>query len=81
MTIAQQAQDTFAIISDLGFDKALILGNGGNGIISVELAASCPELIIFLIVNEMCVLELPDAKKWCLFSNDLYVKSQKKNSK
>ena len=78
MTIAQQARDAAAIISVMGFDKAIVFGSSGGGIISLELAALRPDLIDFLIVHEAPVVEiLPDAEKWRSFNNAIYIKSQK----
>jgi hypothetical protein len=82
MIIAQQAQDVAAIISDMGFDKAIVFGNIGDGNIPLELAATRSDLISFLIVHEVSLIEiLPDAKKWSLFNNNIYIKSQKEGWK
>src|ERR671918_2928097 len=61
MTVAQQARDAAAIIKAMGTDQAVILGRSGGAIIGLELAATKPKLIDFLIVHEAPVIELlPD---------------------
>ena len=52
MTVAQQARDAASVINKMGFDKAIIIGRSGGAIIGLELAATRPELIDFLIVHE-----------------------------
>ncbi|HEU4446371.1 MAG TPA: alpha/beta hydrolase [Nitrososphaeraceae archaeon] len=51
MTVAQQACDAASIIKAMGFDKAIVVGRSGGAIIGLELAATRPELIDFLIVH------------------------------
>ena len=78
MTVAQQARDAAAIIRAMDHDKALIFGSSGGGIISLELAATKPEEIDFLIVHELPVIELlpaADADKYRLFHHDIYMKN------
>jgi pimeloyl-ACP methyl ester carboxylesterase len=83
MTMAQQARDAAAIVSVMGFGKALVFGSsGGGGFIALELAASRPDLVNFLIAHEAPIIEvLPDAEKWRSLNNDIYVKSQKEGWK
>ena len=52
MTIAQQARDAASIVKAIGGGKALLVGRsgGGSAIIGLELAATMPEMINFLIV-------------------------------
>ncbi|MGH9953144.1 MAG: alpha/beta fold hydrolase, partial [Nitrososphaeraceae archaeon] len=45
MTVAQQSRDAAAIIKAMGYDKAFVFGSSGGGIISLELAATRPEVI------------------------------------
>ncbi len=78
MTVAQQARDAVAIIKAMGADKAIIFGSSGGGIIGLELAASMPHVIDFLIVHEAPVIEvLPDAERWRSFAHNIHVKSQR----
>ena len=79
MTVAQQARDAAAIIKAMGADQAVVLGRSGGAIIGLELAATKPELIDFLIVHEAPVIELlpdTDAKRWRTFVEEIYTKSQ-----
>ena len=63
MTVTQQARDAASIINTMGFDKAIVVGRSGGAIIGLELAATRPELIDFLIVHEAPVIELlPEPK-------------------
>ncbi len=50
MTVAQQARDAAAITKAMGAERGIVLGRSGGAIISLELAATRPELIEFLIV-------------------------------
>ncbi len=80
MTVAQQARDAVSIIKTTGFQKAIVLGRSGGATIALELAATRPELIDFLIVHEPPVIELlPDSdarRRWRAFVNEIYTKSQ-----
>jgi pimeloyl-ACP methyl ester carboxylesterase len=79
MSIAQQARDAASIIKDMGDGKAVVIGRSGGAIIGLELAATMPELIDFLIVYEAPVIEIlskTDAEKWRSFVNNIYRKSQ-----
>jgi pimeloyl-ACP methyl ester carboxylesterase len=76
MTVAQQARDAASIIKAMGFDKAIVVGRSGG----LELAATRPELIDFLIVHEAPVIELlpePKAQRWRTFVDEIYRKSQR----
>src|SRR5919109_1316989 len=67
MTVAQQARDAASIIKVMGVEKAIVLGRSGGAIIGLELGAARPEVIDFLIVHEVPVIELlPDsnAQRW-----------------
>ena len=80
MTVAQQARDAAAIIKAMGADKAVVLGRSGGAIIGLELAATKPELVDFLIVHEAPVIELlsnADAQRWRTFVHEIYTKSQR----
>jgi pimeloyl-ACP methyl ester carboxylesterase len=80
MTVAQQARDAASIIKEMGFDKAIVVGRSGGAIIGLELAATMPELIDFLIVHEAPVIELlpePKAQRWRTFVDEIYTKSQR----
>jgi pimeloyl-ACP methyl ester carboxylesterase len=80
MTVAQQARDAAAIIKAMGTDKAVVLGRSGGAIIGLELAATKPELVDFLIVHEAPVIELlsnADAQRWRTFVHEIYTKSQR----
>jgi pimeloyl-ACP methyl ester carboxylesterase len=64
----------------MGFDKAIVIGRSGGAIIGLELAATRPELVDFLIVHEAPVIELlpePKAKIWRTFVDEIYTKSQR----
>jgi pimeloyl-ACP methyl ester carboxylesterase len=83
MSVAQQARDAASIIKAMGNGKAIVVGRSGGAIIGLELAATIPEVIDFLIVHEAPVIEmLPkvDAEKWRSFFNDVYIKSQHEGS-
>ena len=72
------------IITAMGFENGVVVGRSGGAIISLELAATRPELINFLIVHEAPVIELlppTDAEKWRSFSLDIYAKSQREGWK
>jgi pimeloyl-ACP methyl ester carboxylesterase len=80
MTVAQQARDAASIIKAMGFDKAIVAGRSGGAIIGLELAATRPELIDFLIVYEAPVIELlpvPNAQRWRSFVDKIHTKSQR----
>jgi pimeloyl-ACP methyl ester carboxylesterase len=80
MTIAQQACDAASIIKEMETDKAVVAGRSGGAVIGLELAATRPELIDFLIVHEAPVIELlPKSKahKWRSFVDEIYIKSQR----
>jgi pimeloyl-ACP methyl ester carboxylesterase len=80
MTVAQQARDAASIIKANGVDKAIVVGRSGGAIIGLELAATRPELIDFLIVHEAPVIELlpePKAQTWRTFVDEIYAKSQR----
>lgn len=83
MSIAQQARDAASIIKHVGDGKAVVVGRSGGAIIGLELAATMPELIDFLIVYEAPVIEIlpkTDAEKWRSFVNNIYRKSQHEGS-
>lgn len=83
MTVAQQARDAASIIKAMGEGKAVVVGRSGGAIICLELAATMPEVIDFLIVYEAPVIKmLPegDAEKWRSFVYDIYTKSQREGS-
>jgi pimeloyl-ACP methyl ester carboxylesterase len=78
MRVVQQARDAASIINTMGFDKAIVVGRSGGAIIGLELAATRPELIYFLIVHEAPVIELlPESKaqRWRTFVDEIYTKS------
>ena len=80
MTVAQQARDAASIINTIGFDKAIVVGRSGGAIIGLELAATRPELIDFLIVHEAPVIELlPESKaqRWRTFVDEIYRKNER----
>ena len=73
MTVAQQARDAASVINTMRFDKAIVIGRSGGAIIGLELAATRPELVDFLIVHEAPVIELlpePTAQRWRAFVDD-----------
>ena len=83
MTVAQQARDAASIIKAMGVDKAIVVGRSGGAVIGLELAATRPELIDFLIVHEAPVIELlpePKAQRWRTFVDEIYVKNQREGS-
>lgn len=83
MSVAQQARDAASIIKAMGEAKAFVVGRSGGAIIGLELAATMPEVIDFLIVYEAPVIKmLPegDAEKWRSFVYDIYTKSQREGS-
>ena len=83
MTVAQQARDAASIIKAMGVDKAIVVGRSGGAIIGLELAATRPELIDFLIVYEAPVIELlpePKAQRWRTFVDEIYLKNQREGS-
>ena len=83
MTVTQQARDAASIINAVGDGKALVVGRSGGAIIGLELAATMPEMINFLIVHEAPVIELlpkSDAEKWRSFVYNIYLKSQREGS-
>lgn len=78
MSIAQQARDTASIIETIGEGKAIVVGRSGGAVIGLELAATRPELIDFLIVHEPPVIELlkeTEVQRWRSFVNEVYDKS------
>jgi pimeloyl-ACP methyl ester carboxylesterase len=83
MTVTQQARDAASIIKAMGVKKAIVVGRSGGAIIGLELAATRPELIDFLIVHEAPVIELlPDsnAQRWRTFVDEVYTKNQREGS-
>lgn len=77
MSIALQARDAASMIKAMEADKAIVLGSSGGGIIGLEMAASIPEMIEFLIVHEASVTEiLPSqvAEKWRSFHDGIHAK-------
>jgi pimeloyl-ACP methyl ester carboxylesterase len=83
MSVAQQARDAASIIKAIGVGKAIVLGRSGGAVIGLELAATRPEIIDFLIVHEAPVIELlPDsnAQKWRTFVDEVYTKNQREGS-
>jgi pimeloyl-ACP methyl ester carboxylesterase len=83
MTVAQQARDAASIIRAMGDGKAVVVGRSGGAIIGLELAATMPEVIDFLIVYEAPVIEIlpkADAEKWRSFVYNIYTKSQHEGS-
>ena len=74
MTVTEQARDAASIIKAIGVKKAIVVGRSGGAIIGLELAATRPELIDFLIVHEAPVIELlPDsnAQRWRTFVDEV----------
>jgi pimeloyl-ACP methyl ester carboxylesterase len=70
MSVAQQARDAASIIKAMGNGKPIVVGRSGGAIIGLELAATIPEVIDFLIVHDAPVIEmLPkvDGEKWRSF--------------
>ena len=83
MSTAQQARDAASIIKHMGDGKAVVVGRSGGAIIGLELAATMPEVIDFLIVYEAPVIEIlskTDAQKWRSFVNNVYRKSLNEGS-
>jgi pimeloyl-ACP methyl ester carboxylesterase len=83
MTVDQQARDAASIIKAMGVDKAIVVGRSGGAVIGLELAATRPELIDFLIVHEAPVIELlpePKAQRWRTFVDEVYTKNQREGS-
>jgi pimeloyl-ACP methyl ester carboxylesterase len=83
MTVAQQARDAAFIIKAMGVDKTIVVGRSGGAVIGLELAATRPEIIDFLIVHEAPVIELlPDsnAQRWRMFVDEIYTKNQREGS-
>ena len=83
MTVAQQARDAASIIRAMGDGKAVVVGRSGGAIIGLELAATIPEVIDFLIVYEAPVIEIlpkADAEKWRSFVYNIYTISQHEGS-
>ena len=83
MSVAQQARDAASIIKTMGNEKAIVVGRSGGAIIGLELAATMPEMINFLIVYEAPVIEMlseGDAEKWRSFVKNIYTKSQHEGS-
>jgi pimeloyl-ACP methyl ester carboxylesterase len=77
MSVAQQARDAAAIIETIGDGKTIVVGRSGGAIIGLELAATRPELIDFLIVHEPPVIELlqeTESRRWRSFVEEVYVK-------
>ena len=67
----------------MGDGKAVVVGRSGGAIIGLELAATMPEVIDFLIVYEAPVIEIlpkADAEKWRSFVYNIYTKSQHEGS-
>jgi pimeloyl-ACP methyl ester carboxylesterase len=80
MSVAQQARDAASIIKAMGLDKAIVVGRSGGAIIGLELAATSPELIDFLIVHEAPVIKLLpelEAQRWRTFVDGIYTKSRR----
>jgi pimeloyl-ACP methyl ester carboxylesterase len=80
MTVAQQARDAASIIRAMGVGTAFVVGRSGGAIIGLELAATRPDLIDFLIVHEPPVIELlpdSDAQRWRTFVDEIYTKYQR----
>jgi pimeloyl-ACP methyl ester carboxylesterase len=83
MTVAQQARDAASVINAMGVDKAIVVGRSGGAVKDLELAATRPELIDFLIVHEAPVIQLlhePKAQRWRTFVDEIYAKSQHQGS-
>jgi pimeloyl-ACP methyl ester carboxylesterase len=83
MTVAQQARDAASIVKAMGVDKAIVVGRSGGAVIGLELAATRPELIDFLIVHEAPVIELlpePNAQRWRTLVDEVYTKNQHEGS-
>jgi hypothetical protein len=67
----------------MGNGKAIVVGRSGGAIIGLELAATMPEIIDFLIIYEAPVIEmLPkgDVETWRSFVQNIYIKSQHEGS-
>lgn len=80
MTVAQQARDAASIIRAMGVETAFLVGRSGGAIIGLELAATRPDFIDFLIVHEPPVIELlpdSDAQRWRTFVDEIYTKYQR----
>jgi len=83
MSVAQQARDTALIIEEIGDSKAIVVGRSGGAIIGLELAATRPELIDYLIVHEPPVIDLlhqTETQKWRSFVQGVYGKSLREGS-
>lgn len=77
MSVAQQARDTASIIETIGDGKTIVVGRSGGAIIGLELAATRPELIDFLIVHEPPLIELlqeTESRRWRSFVEEVYIK-------
>jgi pimeloyl-ACP methyl ester carboxylesterase len=78
MTVAQQARDAASIIRAMGDGKAVVVGRSGGAIVGLDLAATMPEIIDFLIVYEAPVIDIlpkSDVEKWRSFVDNIYTKS------
>ena len=67
----------------MGDGKAVVVGRSGGAMIGLELTATMPEVIDFLIVYEAPVIEIlpkADAEKWRSFVYNIYTKSQHEGS-
>ena len=58
MTVQQQAEDAFQVVSSLGDGNAIIFGNSGGAIVSLALAQYHPEVIVGMIAHEPPIVKL-----------------------
>ncbi|PKS10084.1 hypothetical protein jhhlp_003381 [Lomentospora prolificans] len=72
----QQARDIRAIIRVLGFEKSILFGSSGGGVLAFQFAHDFPEMVNHLISHEApTVTLLPDASEiveWFLHLLDVY---------
>ncbi|KAL0938472.1 alpha/beta hydrolase fold-containing protein (acetyltransferase/esterase) [Colletotrichum truncatum] len=62
LSLPQQARDVRAVINVLGFDKAILFGSSGGGIISFQFALDFPDMVEHIIAHEAPTWPLlPDA--------------------
>lgn len=61
----QQARDMLAVIRAVGFEKAIIFGSSGGGILAFQFALDFPQHAEHIIAHEApTTLLLPDASAW-----------------
>jgi pimeloyl-ACP methyl ester carboxylesterase len=64
VTLADQAADCHALLTDLSIERAHVIGHSSGALIALQLALEAPQIVQSLILLEPGVLPVPSAEQF-----------------